>query len=118
VEAGNVSGRGWIAVDLDGTIAQYHGWKGSGEIGQPIPLMVRRVKRWLAYGNDVRIFTARVNALQHDDREISVARSAIESWCKDHIGVALPITNVKDHEMVELWDDRAVRVEKNTGRRK
>ena len=37
-------GSGWIGVDLDGTLAEYHGWKGSEHIGPPIPLMVERVK--------------------------------------------------------------------------
>ena len=34
-----------------------------------------------------------------------------------HFGVVLPVTNVKDWHMLELWDDRAVQVEPNTGRR-
>src|SRR5690349_18780615 len=50
---------GWIGVDLDGTLAEYHGWKGVEHIGPPIPEMVARVKQWLAEGRDVRIFTAR-----------------------------------------------------------
>lgn len=28
-------GQGWIGVDLDGTLAEYHGWKGAEHIGQP-----------------------------------------------------------------------------------
>jgi hypothetical protein len=28
----------------------------------------------------------------------------------------LPVTNVKDFSLIELWDDRCVRVEPNTGR--
>ena len=51
--------RGWIGVDLDGTLAEYHGWNGS--IGKPIAPMVDRVKRWLAEGVEVRIMTARVS---------------------------------------------------------
>ena len=49
----------WIGVDLDGTLAEYHGWN-DGKIGEPIQLMVERVKRWLAEGKSVRIMTARV----------------------------------------------------------
>lgn len=51
---------GWIGVDLDATLAEYHGW-GDGSIGQPVELMLRRVTGWLAEGREVRIFTARVS---------------------------------------------------------
>jgi hypothetical protein len=101
---------GWIGVDLDGTLAYYDGWVGIDHIGRPIPTMVRRVKTWLQQGRDVRIFTARVDngpvAIQH-----------ITRWSIEHLGEALEITNVKDMHMVELWDDRAIQVERNTGRR-
>lgn len=43
------------------------------------------------------------------------AVTAIRAWCLEHIGVVLPITNVKDFAMVELYDDRAVQVVMNTG---
>lgn len=33
---------GWIAVDLDGTLAEYDGWKGSAHIGNPVPKMVEK----------------------------------------------------------------------------
>ena len=62
-------------------------------------------------GHDVRIFTARVS---HPD-QVDAAVETIETWCLEHIGVVLPITNVKDYAMIELWDDRAVQVVTNTG---
>lgn len=116
---------GWIGVDLDGTLARYDGWKGIDHIGDPIPAMVERVKRWLADGRDVRIFTARVdggevaiamgdqNGVAH--RDVPMVRYHIEQWCLRHIGAILPITNVKDYGMIELWDDRVVQVIPNTG---
>lgn len=103
---------GWIAVDLDGTLAVYDKWRGVDHIGEPIPAMVARVRRWLDEGRDVRIFTARVFGDQG-----AAARPAIEVWCQKHLGRVLPITNEKDYGMVELWDDRCVQVEPNTGRR-
>ena len=103
---------GWIGVDLDGTLAHYGGWQGPDHIGAPIAPMVERVKDWLAAGKDVRIFTARVAF-----DEAGEARTAIQAWCLRHIGTELPITNVKDYGMVELWDDRAVQIITNTGRR-
>lgn len=110
---------GWIGVDLDGTLAEYNGWKGANHIGAPIGPMVARVKEWLLQGVDVRIMTARVS---HDGttarvRECEEARRAIEIWCGLHLGRALPITCTKDYSMVELWDDRAVQVVPNTGKR-
>lgn len=106
-------GKPWLGVDLDGTLAHYTKWRGIEHIGNPIPAMLARVKRWLADGRHVKIFTARVSS-QHEDA--NVARKHIESWCIDHLGRALEVTAEKDGHMVELWDDRAVQVEKNTGR--
>lgn len=126
---------GWIGVDLDGTLAHYDGWKGAEHIGAPVWVMLKRVRDWLDAGREVRIFTARVypivrviapdadleDALQASvspaESEALLAASWIRSWCAKYIGRYLPITCVKDHAMVELWDDRAVTVEKNTGER-
>lgn len=106
--------KGWIGVDLDGTLAEYHGWQGPDHIGPPIPAMLERVKGWLDQGIEVRIFTARVSEPNENARQVVL--HAIEEWCREHIGQWLPITNVKDFHMVELWDDRAITVEQNTGR--
>jgi DNA ligase D-like protein (predicted 3'-phosphoesterase) len=102
----------WIGVDLDGTLAKYEKWEGPGAIGNPIDKMVKRVRRWLAEGKTVKIFTARMAG---DD---GTARRAIRKWCKDHIGQELEVTNRKDPHCVQIWDDRAVSVEKNTGTKK
>lgn len=107
---------GWIGVDLDGTLAQYDTWRGIEHVGEPVPAMLERVKRWLTEGKEVRIFTARVNPNQ-EKRSLDRVRHWIEVWCIQHIGQKLPITCEKDYGMVELWDDRCVQVECNTGRR-
>jgi len=99
---------GWIGVDLDGTLAFYDGWKGMEHIGEPIKPMVQRVKEWIYCGKDVRIFTARVG---NGAEQIKI----IEAWCADNIGCVLPVTNIKDFKMIELWDDRSVAVGRNTG---
>lgn len=105
---------GWIGVDLDGTLAEYGGWKGPYHIGAPVEKMLQRVKRWIAEGRDVRIFTARVSP---DNPGAEASRDAIASWCRDYIGCALPVTATKDFGMIELWDDRCVQIIPNTGRR-
>ena len=107
---------GWIAVDLDGTLAEYEPgspWDGV-EIGPPVPAMVDRVRRWLAAGRDVRVFTARVGPVR--DAAYPEIVGAIQDWCLAHVGKILPVTATKDYHMLELWDDRAVQVERNTGR--
>ena len=99
---------GWIGVDLDGTLAKYDGWNG-GSIGEPIPAMLSRVKKWLKEGREVKIFTAR--AFRDDFGQIQL----IKRWCKLHIGQELEVTATKDFGMIELWDDRCVQVVPNTG---
>ena len=107
-----ISGGQWIGVDLDGTLAKYDGFKGPAHIGDPVPRMVDRVKRWLAEGKKVKVFTARAKGPDKDK-----AVKAIKAWCKEHVGRELEVTCTKDHLMTELWDDRAVRVKRNDGKR-
>lgn len=102
--------KGYIAVDLDGTLARYTGWKGATKIGKPIPRMVKRVRRWVGHGRKVKIFTARAD----DERSVN----AIKKWLKDNELPDLEVTNLKDKDCIEFWDDRAKAVEKNTGRLK
>jgi hypothetical protein len=76
-----------------------------------------RVLSWLDAGVDVRIFTARVAPASTPGRMVDAQRQYgfIMDWCAEHLGRPLPITCQKDMAMIELWDDRAVQVEKNTG---
>lgn len=106
--------KGWIGVDFDGTLAYYDEWRGPLHLGTPIPKMVEQVKEWLAQNIEVRIVTARV-CTGKDDRDVEEVRKAIEDWCELHIGVRLPVTNMKDFGMIELWDDRAIQVVPNSG---
>jgi hypothetical protein len=89
--------------------------------------MLERVKKWVAEGKDVRIFTARVqratfssdrdSQYDPDGREGTTAvEESIRQWCEKHVGRALPITCCKDYGMIELWDDRCIQVIPNTGR--
>lgn len=110
--------RKWVGVDLDGTLARDDTPRDKpSDIGPPVPAMVERVKRWLAEGKDVRIVTARVNAVGTEEFGMtpSEQRTQIQQWCLQHIGAVLLVTCRKDYLMQELWDDRAVRVERNSG---
>jgi hypothetical protein len=99
---------GWIGVDLDGTLAEYHGWV-DGEIGKPVPAMLERVKKWLAQGQTVKIFTARVCTGDVEQTK------KIQDWCEFYLGQRLDVTATKDFAMIELWDDRCVQVVPNMG---
>lgn len=107
-----------IAVDLDGTLVKWYGIEivdyVPDKLGEPIPKMIARVKRWLAQGKEVVIFTARVHPSHDNDAEL--ARKAIQAFCVEHFGVVLDVTCMKDPRMKEIWDDRVVTVEKDTGR--
>lgn len=123
--------KGWIGVDLDGTLAHYDSWQGWNVFGEPIAPMIERVRSWLQEGRDVRIFTARIGNAKsavefhekcHSCRVTGQRFSdhdmyyAIRAWCLQHVGQPLPVTCVKDVHMIELWDDRCVQVVPNTGR--
>lgn len=102
--------KGWIGVDLDGTLAHYDGWYGPAHIGEPVPAMMKRVQNWLAEGREVRVFTARASVPEYIP--------FVAQWLEKHGLPALKITNVKDFAMITLWDDRCVQVETNKGKPK
>lgn len=99
---------GWIGVDFDGTLCEYYGYRDDGEMGAPVAPMMERVKDWLERGIEVRIFTARA---PFPDAVIK-----IQDWCERAGLPRLAVTNAKDFGMIELWDDRCIRVQMNTGR--
>ncbi len=98
--------------DLDGTLAYTDGKHDDfTKIGEPIPVMIHIIKEYIASGKLVKIFTARY-ARRFDNPEII---PAIEEWCTKHIGYKLEICNEKLPGVKELWDDRAISVQRNTG---
>ncbi len=101
-----------IAVDLDGTLAHYDKWVSPTSIGKPIPAMVKRVKEWLENGDKVWIFTARMTLKETRDE----VQKAIGDWTEEHIGTRLEATATKFFSFEEFWDDRARRVQPNTGK--
>jgi hypothetical protein len=117
---------GWIGVDWDGTLVEYHSWMGWNQFGPPLAPMVKRVQKWIfAEGKDVRIMTARVGPVPDDLRRcINTGKiitnrmivKAIQDYCDKIIGARLPVTCIKDLHMIELWDDRAIQMIPNTGR--
>lgn len=106
-----------IGVDFDGTLARQDdidaGGYDPGRVGEPVPAMVERVRRWLARGDEVVVLTARVHP-SHEE-EAAVSKAAIEAFCLEQFGRTLQVTCMKDSRMDELWDDKAVRVVRNEG---
>jgi len=104
----------WIGVDLDGTLAEYKSFQGHENIGKPVPAMLELVRGWLAEDIKVKIFTARVSGNTADAER---ARYYVKKWLEDECGITdMEVTCIKDYYMVELYDDRAVQVEFNTGK--
>ena len=97
----------WHAIDFDGTLAEHTGTK---ELGAPVAAMIDRVKGWLDKGETVKVFTARVA----DDPGGEQAK-AIADWIEKYIGTRLEVTCEKDPGMIDLWDDKAVGVERDIG---
>ena len=100
-----------IAVDLDGTLAYYDGWKGIEHIGPVIPEVANAMERAQAEGAEVHLFTARVS----DPEDAAEAHQVISKWAEaNHFNFA-SITAVKHKFFSEFWDDRAIQVIKNEG---
>lgn len=96
--------RHWIGVDFDGTLATYDHFRGDEHTGEPVEPMVRLVRKLIHEGYDVRLFTARK------------PHPALRTWMQKHLGKVLKITNTKDPGMIAIYDDRAINVQRNTGK--
>jgi hypothetical protein len=99
--------KGWIGVDLDGTLAHFDVWRGIEYIGKPVPGIKARVLEWIAQGYNVKVFTARAS--------VPEGIEPIKLWLATNGFPPLEVTCTKDFHMIELWDDRAVQVVSNTG---
>jgi hypothetical protein len=100
-----------IAVDLDGTLMHNNG-EPINHFGPLVPAMEARVRQWIAEGQEVLIFTARVHQSGFDPEIIK----KIEDWTEQTFGKRLRVTGIKECGIQQIWDDRAVAVERNTGR--
>ena len=104
-----------IAVDWDGTLVEYDGYKGAGVFGPPIPLMLARVENWIDCGHEVIIFTSRVS--EEWDVNTIVAESLAISETLKAMGLPdLEVTANKYARIDEFWDDKGVGVIKNKGK--
>ncbi len=67
-------GRPWTGFDLDGTLAEYDGWKGVSNIGVPVKPMCDLIKRLHDDGKAVKILTARVAPKDGGDKKVPSLR--------------------------------------------
>lgn len=102
----------WLAVDLDGTLAQYYGWVSEEHIGEPVVSIVAAINARRAAGWKVAIFTARVSG---DPEEAQRAEVAIWKWLDFYNIKVEGITCTKHKHFSEFWDDRARQVVFNKG---
>jgi adenylylsulfate kinase len=103
VSSGNVSGPKTIAVDFDGVIADYDGWKGYGVLGAPRRDVVEALRLLHAEGWKIIVHTTRGEA------EISgylaahgIPHHEVNRNSDYHTNGAKPVADV-------YWDDRAFR---------
>lgn len=99
-----------VACDLDGTLAEYHGWKGVCHIGAVVESVKTAIKHVRDEGGEVWIFTARIS----DHGDIQSIRT-ISEWLKINGITVDGMTSEKLKKFTEFWDDRAIQVVKNKG---
>ena len=110
----NVIGEGPIeAVDFDGTLMDQPSSFDPKTVGLPIWRMVNRVRDMLSSGKKVCIFSASVTPGSKKESKKRV--KLINEFCIRYFGRELPIANVKSSNMVRIWDNKAIHVQKNTG---
>lgn len=97
----------WVGIDLDGCLAFHDKWIDHEHVGEPVPLMLERVKQMIKQGTTVKIFTARAAVPEHIP--------PVKEWLKQHGLGDLEVTCSKDHKMIALYDDKAIQVIKNVG---
>ena len=99
-----------IAVDLDGTLATYDGWKGTEVFGIPIDSIVAELRAEKAKGTRIIIHTTRINPALNKGYTAEDLVGLVKGWLDryqipfDEIwsGIGKPIAH-------EYWDDRAVK---------
>lgn len=88
-----------IAVDLDGTLAEYVGWRKDAPIGNPLPGAEEFLKKLRALGASIVVFTARSSTEQ------------VNAWLVENKldSYVTAVSAVKSTMFSVIVDDRAVR---------
>jgi hypothetical protein len=126
-------GAGWYGWDFDRTLVKYDRWRGADHYGENIQAAVDALIQHLDKGDNVKIFTARIHPILSVSlySQMSVASGtstgeflvgqeavrAVQRWCMSNLGHPLEITCVKDARCIAIYDDIAIQVVPNEGRR-
>lgn len=99
----------WVGVDFDKTLStdESGGNWDISKTGKPNKHVVDSIKYVIKKGLAVRVFTARAFNALSGENTLEEAIGPIERWCQEHLGQVLPVTCIKDYNMIQLWDDRA-----------
>ena len=89
-----------IAIDLDGTLAEYSGWMGEDIIGDPKPGAAAACKTFHNQGLEIIIFSVRARTL--------AGYRSIKKWLEEHEFCYDMISHVKYPAMLYI-DDRGLR---------
>jgi hypothetical protein len=100
---------GYIAFDFSGTLAKHKDQTTDKfQPGEPVQNMVDVAKAFLQKGYRVKILTT--HAKQPENIK------TIQDWCVKNLGQKVEeVTNIKKRGMIQLWDDRAIRVDRDKG---
>ena len=87
-----------VAMDLDGTILDYHGWKLSGgKFENPLEGALLTIHDLISRGHKVVVFSARTEF------------QAVQDFLVDQGFPRLPVTNIKQRDFTVILDDRNFR---------
>jgi hypothetical protein len=96
-----------IALDVDGTLAFYNGWKGLDHFGDPIPGAVEFTKQLAKY-YDIVIFTCRCTPDLHR-LSANLLENKVKAWLDEHGFVYHHIYSSPGKPYADVYiDDRAV----------
>jgi hypothetical protein len=98
-----------IAVDLDGTLAEYEGWLGEEVIGPPIPGALAFLEDLHSAEAEIVIFSARAGTKPGSD--------AIWRWLTENKvdQIVTEVTNIKHYRFAAMVDDRALGFRRSEG---
>ena len=97
-----------IFVGLDGTLShQSEDASAEDKIGDPVKPMLERVRKWIADGKSVMVFTARA--------ETAGGMLAVRFWLDAHDLQTVGVTDKITRDADEIWSCRAVGIMLNKG---
>ncbi len=100
-----------LCIDLDATLAEYHGWTSVDDIGKPLPGAKEFVNGLRDMGFRIVIFTSRLNSQVNGPEAQTKGYKAVVNWFIDN-GIHFDkIYTGEGKPMAEAYiDDRAVSV--------